>query len=72
MWSMIKLRFSTDALPGGEQNRCETIIAPVSSSVSQVFLERRCTFWISKTKLCASGIKTVINADQHVAILRQR
>ena len=68
---MIKLRFSTDALPGGEQNRCETIIA-VSSSVSHVFPERRCTFWISKTKLCASGIKTVINADQHVAILRQR
>src|SRR6478672_11977408 len=68
----IKLRFSADALPGGDQNRGETIIAAVGSSVSHLFTERRRTLWIGKTKICAGSIEAVINADQHVGYFRQR
>src|SRR6478672_150298 len=68
----IKLRFLSDALPGGDQDRGETIIATIGSSVGHLFPERRRTLWIGKPKLYAGSIQPVINADQHVGHLRQR
>ena len=59
-WRTNEARFLGDALPGGDEDRRQTVIAPIFGGLRNLRSEGRRPHRIGKAKLCAGRVEAVI------------